>query len=267
MPVFRVSQSGRVVAIEAPTVMEATARAVVMRGFHRDSSLAVEPLPPGAALQETRTPLPDLTRAAARELERVQQLPPVQHVVGREATARTAAVVQLMVAFAALSALLVAVLIGGGWVIVARAAHPGPLGDCLRIGLCTATPLSTVEARTGITLPQGTERLRSSASRNGRFVSALVRLPAGADRPSAPKGSIPALTGRATDALQSTGATNLSGWEDGAVGLFVGQANDRIVVFLRYEDSTPPTESAPPAAAPQALIDGYPQLHPVGSGA
>lgn len=247
MPVFRVNQSGRVTDVEAPTLMEATARAVLFEGFRRDPTLVVELL--SSEHQRPSTSRVEGTRAAARAQERAQRHAVNCDVPRRGAPAGTASVPQLVGAAVALSALLLAVLLGGGWFIVKRATQTGPLGDCLRIGLCVRTPLSTVEARTGVQLPQGSERLRSFASRNGRFVSALVRLPVGADLPTAPTGATSALTERASDALQSVGARDLFGWEDGAVGLFAGQDDDRVIVFLRYEEIPVSDRTTLPAAA------------------
>ncbi len=148
---------------------------------------------------------------------------------------RSASVPRLLLAFVLLVALLLALLAGAGWAITASVTRVGPLGDCARIGLCVRTPLNTIEQRTGIQLPAGTERLRSRASRDGSYVSALVRLPEGAPAPELSTGTATSPTARASAALRSAGAEDLSGTTAGPVGVFVGIADGRTVVFVRYD--------------------------------
>ncbi|WIE80546.1 hypothetical protein [Curtobacterium sp. MCSS17_016] len=142
---------------------------------------------------------------------------------------------RLIVAFVALVALLFAVITAAVIVLQAYVEHTGRLGDCMHIGLCTGTPLATVENRTGVTLPEGSTLIKSKASRDGQFMSALVRLPADTNPPTLRKGNPADLTQRASAALTSQGAATPSGQISGNVALFSGTSSGHTIVYLRYD--------------------------------
>ncbi|PCN46744.1 hypothetical protein Csp2054_15700 [Curtobacterium sp. 'Ferrero'] len=244
MSKFRVVQGGTSVDLEAHTEMEARAKAVVSGRFRHDDSLVAVPYDGDRAPASTSGP-GAATRTDARDRVAADPITPDAAVLrpraGTDGGAsslrirREASVPRLLVALVLLVALLLTVLTVGGWAIVRRVTHDGTLGDCARIGLCVETPLATVEARTGVDLPAGTERIRATASRDGSWASALVRLPEGARVPTLPSGEETAPTTRASDALQSAGATKLSGSVAGPVGVFSGTADGRTIVYLRYD--------------------------------
>ena len=142
---------------------------------------------------------------------------------------------RLLLAWVTLVGVLLAIIVAAGAGTVWKVRHVGPLGDCARIGLCVRTPLATVEQRTGVQLPAGAERIKSSASRDGSYVSALVRLPEGAAVPTLQDSAAAELTNRAAAALRSMSAHHLAGRTAGHVGLFTGTANGTTVLFLRYD--------------------------------
>ncbi len=142
---------------------------------------------------------------------------------------------RLIVALVLLVVLLFAVVAAALFALRAYVGHTGRLGDCMRIGLCTGTPLAMVEKRTGVTLPEGSALIESKASRDGEFVSALVRLPDGAEVPTLPDGATADLTQRASAALTSQGVDAPSGQVDGDVGVFSGLTSSNTIVYLRYD--------------------------------
>lgn len=235
MPKFRIRQGADRLDVEAVTEMEARARAVVSGRFRNHPSLTVTPFdgdrPPvdPAPPQAVRPDHPTLDAAVRRPR------PGLAAVAVTRAVSRTmSAPVQLLV-LAALVALLFAVVAAGISVITWHATRAGPLGECAHIGLCRATPLTTVEQRTGVHFPDGTERIRSSASRDGSYAAALVRLPAGADAPALTGAASAEVTARASAALHSASATDLRGRVAGHVGVYTGTTDERIVVFVRYD--------------------------------
>ena len=232
MPRFRVVQGGTRTDITAMTVMEARAKAVVSRRFHDDATLVVLPFdgdqPPS---------VPDVATDPVSAVALRRRRPQLDAVSGTVALVRPTSVVRSLTALVVLVVLLFAVLTAGVAGLTWNATRVGALGDCARIGLCTRTPLSTVEQRTGLRLPDGVERLRSSASRDGSYVGALVRLPAGVDVPELAEGVPSGLTRRAAAALRSVAATGLTGRTAGPVGVFAGTADGRTIVFLRYDDA------------------------------
>lgn len=156
-------------------------------------------------------PAPIVFDHAALEAERSQPSSRRQGSLGPIARFRQAPIGRQLLSLVLLVVLLFAVLIGGGWFITAAATSPGKFGECARIGLCTNTPLTTVTARTGVTFPDGSERLRSTASRDGSWISALVRLPDGAPSLTLDSASATVVTDFAAAALESAGATELTG--------------------------------------------------------
>jgi len=232
MPRFRVVQGGTRTDITAMTVMEARAKAVVSRRFRDDPTLLVLPFDgdePPTVPDAPADPVPAVVLRRRR--------PRLDDVSGAVALVRPPSVVRSLTALVGLVVLLFAVLTAGVAGVRWNVTRVGVLGDCTRIGLCTGTPLSTVEQRTGVRLPDGVERLRSSASRDGSYVGALVRLPAGVDVPELAEGVPSALTRRAEDALRSAAAADLTGRTAGPVGVFAGTADGRTIVFLRYDDA------------------------------
>ena len=153
----------------------------------------------------------------------------------RSASVRPPSVLGSLGALVVLTAFLFTVVIAGVTGIVKYSTRVGALGDCARVGLCVRTPLATVEERTGVRLPDGVDLIRSSASRDGHFVGALVGLPAGVDAPQLPDGMSAPVTRRAASALRSASASGLEGTSAGPVGLFTGMANGRTILFLRYD--------------------------------
>lgn len=237
MPTFRVVQAGRTVDIAAHTIMEARARAVLSGDFIAGNSLIAYPAgdtPPAAAAQAAAA-VP-AAEESALEAERAQPSFRRQGPLGPLARFRQAPIGQQLLSLLLLVVLLFAVLIGGGWWITVTATAPGSLGECARIGLCTNTPLSTVTARTGVEFPDGTQRLRSTASRDGSWISALVQLPDDAAPLTLDGGTETAVTDRAAAALASAGATELTGTVAGPVGAFSGTNNGHTVVYVRYDD-------------------------------
>lgn len=234
MPRFRVQQGENRVDVDALTVMEARAKAVVHGAFRNDETLLARPFSgdrPPSFTTARPAPAPALDAAVRRPRLSAQELPGGQRLV------RPPSVLASLGALVALTALLFGVLAAGATGIVRSATRVGALGDCARIGLCVRTPLSTVEARTGVHLPHGVEVIRSSASRDGHYVGALVGLPVGADAPDLPEGMTTPVTRRAAAALRSASASNLEGRSAGPVGLFTGTTKDRTIVFLRYDAS------------------------------
>lgn len=226
MPTFRVMQAHRFLDVTAVTAMEARAKAALSGRF-----VATEPLDVYPA-----SSAPPVPAAVVAEAERVQLQAGASAALGPERRFRRARVPGLLAAFAGLVVVLLAVLFGGGWAIATSVTRVGVLGDCAHIGLCTQTPLSTVTQRTGVAFPEGTERLRSTASRDGGWVSALVRLPAGAPVPTVPDSAASDVTPRAAAALESAGAKNLHGVTAGPVGVFSGTADDRTMLFVRLDN-------------------------------
>jgi hypothetical protein len=236
MPTFRVVQAGKSVDIAAHTIMEARARAVLSGDFVAGDSLIAYPAgdaPPAAATQAVAAAP---AAEPALEAERAQPSFRRQGPLGPLARFRQAPIGRQLLSLILLVVLLFAVLIGGGWWITVSATAPGQLGECARIGLCRNTPLVTVTARTGVAFPNGTERLRSTASRDGSWISALVRLPEGAAPLTLDGGTETTVTDRAATALESAGATKLTGLVAGPVGVFSGTANGHTVVYVRYDD-------------------------------
>ncbi|MBF4585666.1 hypothetical protein [Curtobacterium sp. VKM Ac-2887] len=142
---------------------------------------------------------------------------------------------RLIVALVALVALLFAVVAAAVIALQTYVGHTGRLGDCMRIGLCTGTPLATVESRTGVTLPEGSTLIESKASRDRDFMSALVRLPDGTEPPTLRESDPAELTQRASAALTSQGADTPSGQISGNVALFTGTSSGHTIVYLRYD--------------------------------
>jgi len=142
---------------------------------------------------------------------------------------------RLVVALVALIALLFTVVTVAVFALQAYVEHTGRLGNCMHIGLCTGTPLATVESRTGVSLPAGSTLIESKASRDGDFMSALVRLPEDADPPTLADGTTADLTQRASAALTSTGADTPSGQISGDVALFTGTSAGHTIIYLRYD--------------------------------
>ena len=238
MPRFRVQQGENRVDVDALTVMEARAKAVVHGAFRNDETLLARPFSgdrppsfPTARPAPAPAPAPVLDAAVRRPRLGAQELPRGQRLV------RPPSILASLGALVALTALLFGVLAAGATGIVRSATRVGTLGDCARIGLCVRTPLSTVEARTGVHLPDGVELIRSSASRDGHYVGALVGLPVGADAPDLPEGMATPVTRRAAAALRSASARDLEGRSAGPVGLFNGTTKDRMIVFLLYDAS------------------------------
>lgn len=236
MPTFRVAQAGKSIEIAAHTVMEARARAVLSGDFIAGDSLVVYPAggtPPAA----TAHAAPAVAAVEpALEAERVQPSFRRQGPLGSVARFRQAPIGRQLLSLLLLVVLLFVVLIGGGWWITVKATAPGALGECARIGLCTNTPLTTVTARTGVEFPDGTQRLRATASRDGSWISALVQLPTGAAPLALDGGTETAVTDRAAAALESAGATELTGLVAGPVGVFSGTSDGHTVVYVRYDD-------------------------------
>lgn len=142
---------------------------------------------------------------------------------------------RLVVAVAALVALLFAVVAVAVVVLQAYVEHAGRFGDCMRIGLCTGIPLATVENTTGVTLPEGSTLIESKASRDGDFLSALVRLPENTEPPSLGSSKPADLTQRASAALTSQGVLTPSGQMSGDVALFSGTSSGHAIVYVRYD--------------------------------
>ncbi|WP_146247814.1 hypothetical protein [Curtobacterium sp. MCSS17_006] len=234
MRTFRVVQAGKSVDIAAQTVMEARARAVLSGDFTAGDSLIAYPEgeAPPAATATTAAAVAE----PAFEAERVQPSFRRQGPLGPGARFRQVPIGRQLLSLLLLVVLLFAVLIGGGWWITVTATTPGPLGECAQIGLCTNTPLTTVTVRTGVQFPDGTQRLRSTASRDGSWISALVQLSAGAAAPTLDGGTSAAVTDRAAAALESAGATERTGMIAGPVGVFSGTADGRTVVYVRFDD-------------------------------
>ncbi|WP_022908093.1 hypothetical protein [Curtobacterium sp. B18] len=235
MPTFRIRQGSDRLDVEAVTETEARARAVVSGRFRDDPSLTVTLFDgehPSAApdpVRATGAVAPRLDAAVHRPRPGIAALPSTR------ATGRTLSAPTQLLALVALVALLFAVVASGVAAITWHATRPGPLGECARIGLCRATPLSKVEQRTGVHFPDGTVRIRSSASRDGSYAAALVRLPVGSDVPALAGASSADVTARASAALHSASATDLRGRVAGHVGEYTGEVDGRTVVFVRYD--------------------------------
>lgn len=234
MPRFRVQQGENRVDVDAVTVMEARAKAVVDHGFRDDDSLTALPFdgdrpPPSPVAPPLPLPRPTVDAALRRPRPGSGELTEAQRVV------RPASVLGSLGALVVLTAFLFTVVIAGVTGMVRYSTRVGALGDCARVGLCIRTPLETVEERTGVRLPDGVDLIRSSASRDGHFVGALVGLPVGVDAPQLPDGMRAPVTRRAASALRSASASGLEGTSAGPVGLFTGTANGRTILFLRYD--------------------------------
>ncbi|WIB34381.1 hypothetical protein [Curtobacterium sp. MCSS17_005] len=230
MPKFRVSQGLTRIDIDAVTVVEARAKAVISRQFRDDATLVVLPF------DGDRAPsLPDVTPVPVLAAAALRPQPGADGLCDAVSLVRPPSVLRSLSALVALVVLLFAVVAAGITGMTWNATRVSALGDCARIGLCTRTPLSTVEERTGVRLPDGVERLQSSASRDGSYVAALVRLPEGVEVPQLAEGTTSAVTRRAAAALRGANAADLAGRTAGPVGLFTGFANGRTIVFLRYD--------------------------------
>ena len=225
--------------IDAVTAVEARAKAVVSRQFRDDTTLYALPFdgdqppsfPPVAAV-------PAIDAAMARPRVGAIGSPDARPLI------RPPSILGSLSALVALAALLFAVVSAGVTGIAWHATRAGALGNCARVGLCVGTPLATVEQDTGVRLPDGAELIRSTASRNGHYVAALVGLPAGVDAPRLPDGTSVSVTRRAASALRSASASDLRGSSAGPVALFVGTVDGRTIVFLRYDASDPSEEIA-----------------------